>query len=139
MRNLLRVDPKDAIPIWHQIEEGLHRLVLSRRLAPGAVVPSVRDLAKDLRVNPATVAKAYQRLVDAGVLSTRRGEGTFVAEDVPQLRARERKVLLQEGALRYASLSLGAGASSAEAEDALRKAWSSLANYDARQENEEQR
>lgn len=139
MRELLRVDPKDAVPIWRQIEEGLHRMVLSRKLAPGAVVPSVRDLAKDLRVNPATVAKAYQRLVEAGVLATRRGEGTFVAEDTPTLRVRERRVLLQEGALRYASLSIGAGASLAEAEEALRRAWASLAHHDTRQEKGEQR
>lgn len=139
MRELLRVDPKDAIPIWRQIEEGLHRLVLSRKLAPGAVVPSVRDLARDLRVNPATVAKAYQRLVEAGVLATRRGEGTFVAEDTPPLRVRDRKILLQDGALRYASLSIGAGASSVEAEEVLRKAWTSLAHHDTRLEKGDKR
>ena len=139
MRELLRVDPKDAVPIWRQIEEGLRRLVLSRKLAPGAVVPSVRDLAKDLRVNPATVAKAYQNLVEAGVLATRRGEGTFVADGTPQFRVRERRVLLEEGAMRYASLAIGAGASSSEAEEALRKAWASLAHHDARQEKGEQR
>lgn len=138
MRELLHVDPKDAVPIWRQIEEGLHRLVLSRRLPPGALVPSVRDLAKDLRVNPATVAKAYQRLVEAGVLSTRRGEGTFVAEDVPTLRSRERRALLYEGALRYASLSIGAGASAAESEEVLRKAWTSLARHDTRPKKVEQ-
>lgn len=139
MRELLRVDPKDAVPIWRQIEEGLHRLVLSRKLAPGAVVPSVRDLAKDLRVNPATVAKAYQKLVEAGVLATRRGEGTFVAEDIPQLRVRERRILLQEGALRYASISIGAGVNPAEAEEALRKAWASLSHHDPRLEKGESR
>lgn len=133
MRDLLRVDPKDAVPIWRQIEEGLHRLVLSRKLAPGAVVPSVRDLARDLRVNPATVAKAFQKLVEAGVLATRRGEGTFVAQDAPAIRARERKSILQDGALRYASLAIGAGANPAEAEEALRKAWASLAHHETRQ------
>ena len=69
----LRIDPTDATPIWSQIEEGLRRLVASGALAPGAVVPSVRDLARELRINPATVAKAYQRLTDAGVLTVRRG------------------------------------------------------------------
>jgi GntR family transcriptional regulator len=54
----LRIDPSDATPIWSQIEEGLRRLVASGALGPGAVVPSVRDLARELRVNPATVAKA---------------------------------------------------------------------------------
>ena len=76
----LRIDPADATPIWSQIEEGLRRLVASGALAPGAAVPSVRDLARDLRINPATVAKAYQRLTEAGVLTVRRGDGTYVAD-----------------------------------------------------------
>ena len=56
--NAIRIDPSDATPIWSQIEEGLRRLVASGALKPGAAVPSVRDLARDLNVNPATVAKA---------------------------------------------------------------------------------
>ena len=75
----LRVDPAAAAPLWSQIEEGVRRLVASGTLAPGAAVPSVRDLARDLRVNPATVSKAYQRLTDAGVLEVRRGDGTYVS------------------------------------------------------------
>ncbi len=126
MRETLRVDPKDSVPIWRQIEEGIRRLVLSRALPQGEAVPSVRDLARDLRVNPATVAKAYQRLVEAGVLITKRGEGTFVAEFTPTLRSRDRKQMVQEGALRFASLSLTAGSELDEAEEALRKAWKSL-------------
>ena len=83
MRRGLQVNPSDATPIWSQIEEGVRRLVASGALAAGSAVPSVRELARDLRVNPATVAKAYQRLTDAGVLSVRRGEGTFVAQTPP--------------------------------------------------------
>ena len=86
----LRIDPSDATPIWSQIEEGLRRLVASGALAPRAVVPSVRDLAKELRVNPATVAKAFQRLTDAGVLTVRRGDGTYVADAPPAMSRTER-------------------------------------------------
>ena len=82
---MLKIDPKDAVPIWRQIEDGVRRLVASGALSPGAAIPSVRDLAKELRVNPATVSKAYQRLSDANVLTVRRGEGTFVADDPPSL------------------------------------------------------
>jgi GntR family transcriptional regulator len=126
MRDALRVDPRDAAPIWRQIEEGVRRLVASRALRPGTGIPSVRDLAKELQVNPATVSKAYQRLVDAGILVVRRGEGTFVAEDAPALRTKERGRLLQEGALRYAALALTAGAPRLEAERALAEAWNEL-------------
>ena len=126
MRNLLHIVPRDAVPLWRQIEEGVRRLVLSRSVSPGAPVPSVRDLARDLRVNPATVAKAYQRLVDAGVLESRRGEGTYVAEEAPTLRGKERRASLQEGALRLASLALTVGAELDETEEALRRAWEQL-------------
>jgi len=126
MKDILRVDPGDASPIWRQIEEGVRRLVLSRSLMPGMSVPSVRDLAKELRVNPATVAKAYQRLVDAGVLMVKRGEGTFVADSPPRLDDKERQQILHDGAMRYASLAISAGAQLAEAESSLWKAWNEL-------------
>lgn len=127
MRSLLHVNPADAAPLWRQIEEGLRRLVASRAVLPGAPVPSVRDLARDLRVNPATVAKAYQRLVDAGLLETRRGDGTYVAEAAPPvLKVRERRQVLDAGALRFVGLALEAGAGLDEAEEALRRAWKDL-------------
>jgi len=76
----LHVDPSSPEPIWCQIEAGVRRLVISRALAPGAPLPSVRDLARELRVNPATVARAYQRLTESGLVEVRRGDGTYVAD-----------------------------------------------------------
>ncbi|HEY0787917.1 MAG TPA: GntR family transcriptional regulator, partial [Thermoanaerobaculia bacterium] len=74
---MLQINPTDSVPIWKQIEEEVRRLVALGAFKPGTAVPSVRELAQRLRINPATVAKAYQRLTDAGVLAVRRGEGTF--------------------------------------------------------------
>ena len=122
----LRIDPSDAAPIWSQIEEGLRRLVASGALAAGHVVPSVRDLARDLSINPATVAKAYQRLCEAGVLSVRRGDGTYVADAPPSLSRAERARLLRQGAARYASLAATAGASVEEAAAELSAAFGEL-------------
>lgn len=132
MREALRVDPGDAVPIWRQIEEGLRRMVASRAMPPGSPVPSVRDMARELRVNPATVSKAYQRLVDAGVLAVKRGEGTFVAEGAPALRKQERRDLLEEGALRLAALARTAGASFEETAEALSTAWDRLGSQPER-------
>jgi GntR family transcriptional regulator len=129
MRGILRVDPADGAPIWRQIEEGVRRLVASRSLAAGAAVPSVRDLAKELRVNPATVAKAYQRLVEGGHLVVKRGEGTFVAEAPPTLKTRDRGRLLAEGALRFASLAVTSGAERNEAQGALDQAWDDIQGH----------
>jgi GntR family transcriptional regulator len=123
----LHVDPRDAVPIWKQIEEGMRRLVASRALAPGAAVPSVRDLARDLQVNPATVVRAYQHLVDAGLLVVKRGEGTFVSDAIPTLPKAERGRALAEGALRFASTAVTVGASREEASRALEAAFSRLA------------
>ena len=122
----LRVDPSDATPIWRQIEDGVRRLAASRGLAPGEVLPSVRDLARALRVNPATVAKAYQRLTDAGVLTVRRGEGTYVAETPPTLARADRKRILEEGAERFVSMAVTVGASSEETASAVTSAWARL-------------
>jgi GntR family transcriptional regulator len=122
----LRIDPSDATPIWSQIDEGIRRLVASGALKPGAPVPSVRDLAKELRINPATVARAYQRLTDAGILAVRRGEGTYVAEHPPVMPRSERARILREAATRYASLAATLGIAREEAAEALDTAWRSL-------------
>jgi GntR family transcriptional regulator len=126
MPPLLRIDPRDARPIWRQIEEGVQHLVARGALPAGALVPSVRDLARDLQVNPATVSKAYQRLTDAGVLAVRRGEGTFVAEMPPAMEDTQRSSRLHEEAVRYASLAVTLGASREEALATVESAWLGL-------------
>jgi GntR family transcriptional regulator len=120
----LRIDPAAAVPLWSQIEEGVRRLVASGSLVPGAGVSSVRDLARSLRVNPATVSKAYQRLVDAGVLEVKRGEGTYVSSSPPLATRAARARELREVAARYATVALTLGASREEAVEALKTAWS---------------
>jgi GntR family transcriptional regulator len=119
----LKVDPTLPLPIWSQIEDGVRHLVASGALEPGRPLPSVRDLAREQRINPNTVAKAYQRLADAGVLETRRGEGTFVAQEPPALPAGEKDRVLREAATRYASFATTVGASRPEALAALQQAW----------------
>src|SRR5512143_2605312 len=119
----IRVDPTLPAPIWSQIEESVRYLVASSALRPGEAVPSVRDLAREQRVNPNTVAKAYQRLVEAGILETRRGEGTFVAERPPAMPAAEKARILEEGATRYSTLAVNLGATRAEAVTTLHASW----------------
>ncbi|MEJ2368189.1 MAG: GntR family transcriptional regulator [Acidobacteriota bacterium] len=126
MQRKLVVNPSDAVPVWKQIEEGVRRLVAAGAMARGAPVPSVRELAKDLRVNPATVAKAYRRLADAGVLKVRRGEGTFVEDNPPVLRKSERRSALREGADRYATHAATLGADRDEAVKEFDTAWKDL-------------
>ena len=122
----LSVDPSDAVPLWKQVEENVRRLVASGALRPGAAVPSVRDLARDLSINPATVAKGYQRIVDAGILAVKRGEGTFVADKPPALARGERDKELETGARRYASLAVTLGAPAEEAVEHVKRSMGFL-------------
>jgi len=119
----IRLNPALPTPLWSQIEDGVRHLVASGALAPGASLPSVRDLARSERINPNTVAKAYQRLVEAGVLESRGGEGTFGAERPPAMPAAERARRLREGAQRYASLAVNLGATRGEAASVLSETW----------------
>ncbi len=113
------INPSDAAPIWQQIEDGMRRMIALGALNPGDAVPSVRDLARTLRVNPNTVARAYQRLTDRGVFSVRRGDGTYVADDPPVPKRSERNERLRDAAGRYAGVAIGLGASADEAVDEL--------------------
>jgi GntR family transcriptional regulator len=126
MSAAFRIDPSDSRPIWRQIEENVRNLVASGVLRPAAPVPSVRDLARSLAVNPATVAKAYQRLTDGGVLAVRRGDGTYVATAPPAISARQRDERLRAAACRYASLAATLGAGPQESAAALTAAWCDL-------------
>jgi GntR family transcriptional regulator len=119
----LKLDPSSATPLWRQLEESIRQLVGSGAWEPGIAVPSVRTLAAELIVNPATIARAYQRLVDLGVLVVRRGEGTFVAAKPPVLARAERTRLLREGAAKLASLTATIGAEPDDAFKALEAAF----------------
>lgn len=129
---MLKIDTKDATPIFRQIEDEIRRLVAVGSLPPGDAIPSVRDLARELRINPATVAKAYQRLTDAGVLAVRRGEGTFVSESLPAARKSERRDALRAAAEKYAGAAITAGATLDDATIEVETAWRRVAARDER-------
>lgn len=75
----LKVDPADATPLHAQLERGIRVAIATGRLKPGDKLPTVRQLAVDLRVNANTVAKVYAYLERSGAVETRRGVGTFIA------------------------------------------------------------
>lgn len=92
----LKVDMKSGTPIYAQIVAQVEFLVASGRLKPGDAMPPIRALAEQLLVNPNTVARAYRDLEAAGVVASRVGAGTVVAEGVSPLARRERLRLLTE-------------------------------------------
>jgi GntR family transcriptional regulator len=70
----------DSQPIYWQLKERTIAMILDRTLAEGEPLPSVRTVASEFQLNPITVSKSYQALVDEGLVEKRRGLGMFVME-----------------------------------------------------------
>lgn len=104
---LINLDPRDARPLYLQIVDEVRRALVVGALRAEDPLPSVRELAAQLVVNPRTVSQAYGELEREGVVYVRRGQGTFVSPDARPNR-QERRALAREVALR-----------------ALREAWRS--------------
>ena len=75
------VDPDDPTPLYAQLDRGIRAAIAAERLKIGDRLPTVRQLAVEMRINANTVAKVYAELERAGVLATQRGIGTFVREN----------------------------------------------------------
>ena len=89
---MIRLDYRDARPIYEQVKDGLRRLMVTGVLAPGEKLPSVRSLAMDLAINPNTIQRAYAQLEMEGYVYSVAGRGTFVAEGQEQNLVRRREV-----------------------------------------------
>jgi GntR family transcriptional regulator len=76
---VFEIDARNPTPIYAQLERAIRTAIATKRLRVGDRLPTVRQLAVDLRVNANTVARVYTELERAGTLETRRGVGTFVA------------------------------------------------------------
>ena len=83
---LVSLDTSDATPIYAQVERSLRAAISAGRLKPGDQLPTVRELAVELKVNANTIARVYSELERAGVFETRRGVGTFVLANRAEAR-----------------------------------------------------
>jgi len=83
MENRFNINVDDPTPIYAQLERAIRFAIATDRLRIGEQLPTVRQLAVDLKINANTVAKVYAELERTGVLETRRGVGTFVSERQP--------------------------------------------------------
>lgn len=79
----LRISTSSGIPVYLQIEQQIKQSIASGLLCPGDPLPSTRRTAGDLRINPNTVARAFQNLEREGIIRTVPGGGTYVAEFTP--------------------------------------------------------
>ena len=90
------MDPKwnEDLPIYRQLRDRVVAMILEGALTDGDALPSVRNVAAEYRLNPLTVLKGYQELVDEGLVEKKRGRGMFVTEGA-------RKQLLKDERLRF--------------------------------------
>jgi GntR family transcriptional regulator len=92
----LRLDLHSRVPIYVQIVEQVKAMVTAGSLEPGSQLPTVREMASELRINFNTVARAYRLLHEEGVISTQQGRGTYVMEKAPPRAAEgERRARLE--------------------------------------------
>ncbi len=90
------IDLKSGVPFYRQIIEQVKFAIASGTLASGDRLPTVRQLAVDLSINPNTVIRAYREMEIEGVLATQQGSGTFVSERRPEIDALERRRMLDQ-------------------------------------------
>lgn len=90
------IDTKSGIPIYRQIIEQIKFAIARGDMVPGRQLPTVRQLAVDLAINPNTVIRAYRELEIEGVLETQQGSGTFVGRDKPEIDKIEKQRMLDQ-------------------------------------------
>jgi GntR family transcriptional regulator len=91
-----KLDLKSGVPFHRQIVDQIRYGIASGRLLPGEQLPTVRDLAVQLQVNPNTVRKAYSDLELLGILDTQQGTGTFVSDQQVEIGDAEKNRMLEQ-------------------------------------------
>ncbi len=106
---MLRIDFRDARPIYEQVADGIEDLAMHSVMKPDEQLPSVRQLAMELSINPNTIQRAYSELENRGVIYSVKGRGNFISGDSDSLRQRRLDEIAQQiYALAQAARELGA-------------------------------
>ena len=106
---MIAINYRDPRPIYEQIQSELRRLMLTGALPPGSRLPSVRELAGQLAINPNTIQRAYRELESDGYILSVAGKGSFVAQ-IDQLAEQQKKQAVsafRAAAQRLRALGLG--------------------------------
>lgn len=93
---MIQVDVRSRVPIYEQIINSIKQMSISGVLLPDEKLPSVRELAKDMTINPNTIQKAYQELERQGIIYIKRGQGTFINPDIKAKNKEEKMANLKE-------------------------------------------
>ncbi|NQV31342.1 MAG: GntR family transcriptional regulator [Phycisphaeraceae bacterium] len=104
----IRIEKASGVPVTRQIMNQIRTLCATGELSPNDRLPSVRELARQLTVNQNTILRVYERLTAEGLLERRHGDGTFVADVIPdQLQAEHSQLDQQMDNLVYLATTLG--------------------------------
>jgi GntR family transcriptional regulator len=117
----ISIDPKSGVPLYRQIIESVKFAISRGDLAPGDKLPTVRQLAVDLEVNPNTVIRAYREMEIEGVLDPQQGSGTFVTDRPTEVDALERERMLHQILTELLARASGYGFTMDEVLDGLRQ------------------
>lgn len=131
------VDPRSPVTPSEQLADQVRFAVAARRLSPGDRLPSVREVARSVRLNPNTVSRAWRELELGGVLESRRGSGMFVAEGAVEVARAYRTRELAERLGRAVGDALAAGLEQGEIEGLVRDACEAWTAHDAEAAGEE--
>ena len=106
---MLSINYKDPRPIYEQVRDALRQLILSGAIAPGEKLPSVRELAASLAINPNTIQRAYMELEQQGLICPVKGKGSFVTDSsrIRQIGMEETLSELKEIAEKGKALGVG--------------------------------
>ena len=92
---MLQLNYRDAKPIYEQIKDGIRRLLLSDAIKADEKLPSVRELASSLAINPKTIQRAYRELEAEGYVYTKQGKGTFASATAMVCQMRKQELLVE--------------------------------------------
>jgi GntR family transcriptional regulator len=96
-----RLDGSSGVPFYRQIIQQIEQAILARRLLPGDKLPTIRSLAIELKINPNTIAKAYNELEIRGIVVTQVGSGTYVSDKEINMAENERQKKIEESLARF--------------------------------------
>ena len=104
---MIQLNYRDSKPIYEQIKDGLRKLVISNSLSADEKLPSVRELAAKLAINPNTIQRAYHELETEGYICSVAGRGSYVCAQIPEDPARQVALMQQFDAAVQELLYLG--------------------------------
>ena len=117
----LRLDLHTGVPVYRQLIDQVRGGIASGSLTAGDQLPTVRQLAVDLAINPNTVMRAYRELELGGLLETHQGTGTFISDKKPEKKTVERERQLSQMAGEFAARAGAAGFTLEELIDRMRE------------------